>query len=103
MGASRKSDLLLHRGRLPQNQTKYFHFQGVGLWCERGDSNPHGFTRQILSLFFARAPTGKQEHDLTKSTGCGFTESITAHQRAHKYKTDSHQNSHRTEQLTLNL
>jgi hypothetical protein len=20
------------------------------LWCERGDSNPHGFTRQILSL-----------------------------------------------------
>ncbi len=19
-------------------------------WCERGDSNPHGFTRQILSL-----------------------------------------------------
>ena len=21
-----------------------------GWWCERGDSNPHGFTRQILSL-----------------------------------------------------
>ena len=21
-----------------------------GIWCERGDSNPHGFTRQILSL-----------------------------------------------------
>jgi hypothetical protein len=20
------------------------------VWCERGDSNPHGFTRQILSL-----------------------------------------------------
>ncbi len=20
------------------------------IWCERGDSNPHGFTRQILSL-----------------------------------------------------
>jgi len=20
-------------------------------WCERGDSNPHGFTRQILSPF----------------------------------------------------
>jgi len=22
---------------------------GKGIWCERGDSNPHGFTRQILS------------------------------------------------------
>jgi hypothetical protein len=22
---------------------------GVEAWCERGDSNPHGFTRQILS------------------------------------------------------
>src|SRR4051794_28260212 len=22
----------------------------VSDWCERGDSNPHGFTRQILSL-----------------------------------------------------
>jgi hypothetical protein len=22
----------------------------VNDWCERGDSNPHGFTRQILSL-----------------------------------------------------
>ena len=22
----------------------------MNLWCERGDSNPHGFTRQILSL-----------------------------------------------------
>ena len=23
-------------------------------WCERGDSNPHGFTRQILSLVCLR-------------------------------------------------
>jgi hypothetical protein len=23
---------------------------GPKFWCERGDSNPHGFTRQILSL-----------------------------------------------------
>ena len=23
---------------------------GSNAWCERGDSNPHGFTRQILSL-----------------------------------------------------
>ena len=22
----------------------------TNIWCERGDSNPHGFTRQILSL-----------------------------------------------------
>jgi hypothetical protein len=22
----------------------------INCWCERGDSNPHGFTRQILSL-----------------------------------------------------
>ena len=22
----------------------------LSYWCERGDSNPHGFTRQILSL-----------------------------------------------------
>jgi len=22
----------------------------MDLWCERGDSNPHGLTRQILSL-----------------------------------------------------
>ena len=25
-------------------------FRLVNHWCERGDSNPHGFTRQILSL-----------------------------------------------------
>ena len=25
--------------------------QDVSEWCERGDSNPHGFTRQIISLF----------------------------------------------------
>ena len=24
--------------------------QSADPWCERGDSNPHGFTRQILSL-----------------------------------------------------
>ena len=24
--------------------------RGGKSWCERGDSNPHGFTRQILSL-----------------------------------------------------
>ena len=24
--------------------------EGLEAWCERGDSNPHGFPRQILSL-----------------------------------------------------
>ena len=24
--------------------------EGLEVWCERGDSNPHGFPRQILSL-----------------------------------------------------
>src|ERR1051325_10495 len=31
-----------------------FHFVGSSLWCERGDSNPHTFRYQILSL--ARLP-----------------------------------------------
>jgi hypothetical protein len=31
-------------------------------WCERGDSNPHGFTRQILSL--VRLPIPPLSHDL---------------------------------------
>jgi hypothetical protein len=30
---------------------KHWEVRGVAsCWCERGDSNPHGFTRQILSL-----------------------------------------------------
>jgi hypothetical protein len=32
------------------------------VWCERGDSNPHGFTRQILSL--VRLPVPPLSHDL---------------------------------------
>ena len=31
-------------------------------WCERGDSNPHGFTRQILSLH--PATDSKQHHQV---------------------------------------
>src|SRR6185369_13456628 len=31
-----------------------FHFVGSSIWCERGDSNPHTFRYQILSL--ARLP-----------------------------------------------
>src|SRR5262249_13940032 len=31
------------------------------VWCERGDSNPHGFTRQILSLVRLPIPPLSQE------------------------------------------
>src|SRR5229473_6893726 len=33
-------------------------------WCERGDSNPHGFTRQILSL--VRLPIPPLSHCVTQ-------------------------------------
>jgi hypothetical protein len=33
------------------------------IWCERGDSNPHGFTRQILSL--VRLPIPPLSHTFT--------------------------------------
>ena len=33
---------------------------------ERGDSNPHGFTRQILSLVRLPIPPLSHEHDYTK-------------------------------------
>ena len=32
------------------------------VWCERGDSNPHGFTRQILSL--VRLPIPPLSHSM---------------------------------------
>ena len=91
---------------------KVEHAEVIG--AKGGDSNPHGFTRQILSLFFARAPTRTQEHDITESMYCRFTESITEQESAANYKTNSHQNSHQpmlseasrlaaAEQLTLNL
>src|SRR5207342_2608237 len=31
-------------------------------WCERGDSNPHGFTRQILSLVRLPIPPLSHNH-----------------------------------------
>jgi hypothetical protein len=34
------------------------------VWCERGDSNPHGFPRQILSL--VRLPISPLSHLITK-------------------------------------
>jgi hypothetical protein len=34
-------------------------------WCERGDSNPHGFTRQILSL--VRLPIPPLSHEAGKA------------------------------------
>ena len=42
-------------------------------WCERGDSNPHGFTRQILSL--VRLPIPPLSHFEVSSlivTRCRF-------------------------------
>ena len=39
-----------------------FWIWAVSSWCERGDSNPHGFTRQILSL--VRLPIPPLSHGL---------------------------------------
>jgi hypothetical protein len=38
--------------QIPYNSLTARRYLGIKLciWCERGDSNPHGFTRQILSL-----------------------------------------------------
>jgi hypothetical protein len=36
------------------------------LWCERGDSNPHGFTRQILSLVRLPIPPLSHADNYTK-------------------------------------
>ena len=41
----------------------------AGDWCERGDSNPHGFTRQILSLVRLPIPPLSRPLD---STSYGF-------------------------------
>ncbi len=38
-------------------------------WCERGDLNPHGFTRQILSL--VRLPIPPLSHSFFSSTSLG--------------------------------
>jgi hypothetical protein len=35
-------------------------------WCERGDSNPHGFTRQILSLVRLPIPPLSRALNYTK-------------------------------------
>src|SRR5271169_443546 len=34
----------------PKREKGRFKIGPKAIWCERGDSNPHGFTRQILSL-----------------------------------------------------
>ena len=36
--------------RIGHSEGVCFWEWSVSDWCERGDSNPHGFTRQILSL-----------------------------------------------------
>jgi hypothetical protein len=44
------------------------------LWCERGDSNPHGFTRQILSL--VRLPIPPLSHAGNYTKGMEFFRSV---------------------------
>jgi hypothetical protein len=42
----------------------------VNWWCERGDSNPHGLPRQILSL--VRLPIPPLSHDFYVSNFNAF-------------------------------
>ncbi len=44
-------------------------------WCERGDSNPHGFTRQILSLVRLPIPPLSQRYWIIQS-GWLFSEEV---------------------------
>ena len=37
------------------------------IWCERGDSNPHGLPRQILSL--VRLPIPPLSHERSETLG----------------------------------
>ena len=39
-------------------------------WCERGDSNPHGFTRQILSLVRLPIPPLSRESPTCRDAAC---------------------------------
>ncbi len=41
--------------------------EGLEVWCERGDSNPHGFPRQILSL--VRLPIPPLSHNARGNSG----------------------------------
>ncbi len=36
--------------KIGHNEKRADSRSALTYWCERGDSNPHGFTRQILSL-----------------------------------------------------
>ena len=56
-------------------------------WCERGDSNPHGFTRQILSL--VRLPIPPLSH-LAETAPQGTGTAIGQHDN---YCTATHQES----------
>ena len=45
------------------------------LWCERGDSNPHGFPRQILSLVrLPIPPLSHHPHILGRSSNARHIE-----------------------------
>ena len=49
----------------PQPEPEEEILPPVSDWCERGDSNPHGFTRQILSLVRLPIPPLSQRLDST--------------------------------------
>jgi hypothetical protein len=47
--------------KIGRNEKRADSRSTLNYWCERGDSNPHGFTRQILSL--VRLPIPPLSHD----------------------------------------
>ena len=44
-------------------------------WCERGDSNPHGLPRQILSLVRLPIPPLSQESNIRREAACRVSHS----------------------------
>ena len=49
---------------MPHITSSCYQEQFQSLWCERGDSNPHGFPRQILSLVRLPIPPLSQKRGL---------------------------------------
>jgi hypothetical protein len=50
MGIYRDAVARIEKGLVPARRKNRPIATRPEVWCERGDSNPHGFTRQILSL-----------------------------------------------------
>ena len=62
-----------HRGFAEsRSRIKFSEFVPENCWCERGDSNPHGFTRQILSLVRLPIPPLSHHAQLYKAAGILF-------------------------------